>query len=44
VHPDLDPEAFTRATVLERVEQRGDLCAGLLTTRRSLSKALKALA
>jgi hypothetical protein len=30
--------------VLERVRERGDLHAGLLTRRQSLSKALKSLA
>jgi bifunctional non-homologous end joining protein LigD len=39
----LDPAAFTMAAVLDRVARRGDLFAGLLTTRQSLSKALRAL-
>jgi len=39
-----DPSAFTMGAVLQRVEQRGDLFAGLLATRQSLSKALKNLA
>jgi DNA primase len=43
VVPDLDPSAFTMGAVLERVEQHGDLHAGLLTTRQSLSKALARL-
>jgi len=41
VDEDLDPAAFTMDAVLERVEQRGDVYAGLLTTKQSLSKALK---
>jgi bifunctional non-homologous end joining protein LigD len=44
VVPDLDPAAFTMDAVLERVGERGDLHAGLLTTRQSLSKALARLA
>jgi hypothetical protein len=40
---DLDPRAFTIPAVLERVAQRGDLYAGVLTTRQSLRKALAAL-
>jgi bifunctional non-homologous end joining protein LigD len=43
VVPELDPSAFTMAAVLERVERRGDLYSGLLETRQSLSKALRAL-
>ena len=43
VGPDLDPAAFTMAAVLARVEQHGDLYAGLLTTRQSLKKALATL-
>ena len=43
VNARLDPAAFTMAAVLERVAQRGDVYAGLLTTRQSLSKALKRL-
>ncbi len=39
-----DPSAFTMAATLERIDTRGDLFAGLLTTRQSLSKALKSLA
>ena len=38
---DLDPAAFTMPAVLERVDARGDLYAGVLTTRQSLSKALR---
>jgi bifunctional non-homologous end joining protein LigD len=40
---DLDPRAFTIPAVLERVAQRGDLYAEVLTTRQSLRKALAAL-
>jgi bifunctional non-homologous end joining protein LigD len=43
VVPDLDPAVFTAAAVLERVEERGDLHAAMLTTRQSLSKALARL-
>ena len=43
VVPDLDPAAFTMDAVLARVERFGDLAAGLLTTRQSLSKALARL-
>ena len=44
VQPDIDPAAFTMEAVLERVRTRGDLYAGVLTTRQSLAKALRALA
>jgi bifunctional non-homologous end joining protein LigD len=44
VQPDIDPTAFTMEVVLERVRTRGDLYAGVLTTRQSLAKALRALA
>ena len=40
----LDPAAFTMAAVLERVRERGDLAAGVLTTKQSLSTALRSLA
>jgi len=43
VGPELDPTAFTMAAVLARVEQHGDLHAGMLTTRQSLKKALETL-
>ncbi len=36
----LDPARFTMAAVLDRVERHGDLFAGVLCTRQSLSKAL----
>ena len=39
----LDPSAFTIASVPARVAARGDLAAGLHTTRQSLSKALARL-
>jgi bifunctional non-homologous end joining protein LigD len=39
----LDPKAFTMEAVLARVGDHGDLAAGLLTTRQSLSKALRQL-
>ena len=40
VTPELDPTAFTMGVVLERVERLGDLYAGVLDERQSLSKAL----
>ncbi len=43
VNEKLNPSNYTMAVVLERVRERGDLYAGLLTTRQSLSKALKSL-
>jgi bifunctional non-homologous end joining protein LigD len=43
VTEDLDPFAFTMETVLGRVEKHGDLFAGALENRQSLSTALKAL-
>jgi bifunctional non-homologous end joining protein LigD len=39
----LNPSIYTMPVVLERVRLHGDLHAGLLTTRQSLSKALKRL-
>jgi bifunctional non-homologous end joining protein LigD len=39
----LDPSAFTMGAVIDRVAQHGDLYAGVLETRQSLSKALRAL-
>ena len=39
----LDPASFTMAAVLDRVERHGDLFEGVLTTRQSLSKALRRL-
>jgi bifunctional non-homologous end joining protein LigD len=43
VTEDLDPTAFTMDVVLDRVRKHGDLFEGVLTTRQSLSTALKAL-
>ncbi len=43
VNDKLDPSIYTMPVVLERVRQHGDLYAGVLTTRQSLSKALKSL-
>jgi bifunctional non-homologous end joining protein LigD len=40
----LDPSVFTMAAVLERVAERGDLAAEMLTTRHSLAQALARLA
>ncbi|MGH3065178.1 MAG: DNA ligase D [Gaiellaceae bacterium] len=39
----LDPSAFTMDVVLERVGREGDLFAGALSGKQSLTKALKAL-
>jgi len=39
----LDPAAFTTEAVLERVAREGDLFEGVLTTKQSLSAALKSL-
>jgi bifunctional non-homologous end joining protein LigD len=39
----LDPASFTMDVVLDRVAATGDLFAGVLTRRQSLSKALKAV-
>jgi bifunctional non-homologous end joining protein LigD len=41
VNEKLNPSIYTMPVVLERVKMHGDLYAGLLTTRQSLSKALK---
>ncbi len=43
VTPRLDPSAFTMGAVLDRVARYGDRLEGVLTTRQSLSKALRAL-
>jgi bifunctional non-homologous end joining protein LigD len=43
VNEKLDPFGFTMETVLGRVEKHGDLFEGVLTTKQSLSAALKAL-
>jgi len=43
VDESLDPAAFTMDVVRQRVAEHGDLFEGVLTTRQSLSKALKAL-
>ncbi len=42
VEQTLDPAAFTMGVVLDRVERLGDVYAGVLETRQSLSKALRA--
>jgi bifunctional non-homologous end joining protein LigD len=41
VTADIDPAAFSMGVVLDRVEREGDLFAGVLETRQSLSKALR---
>jgi bifunctional non-homologous end joining protein LigD len=41
VNESLDPAAFTMEEVLRRVEQHGDLFADVLTTKQSLTAALK---
>ena len=43
VNESLDPAAFTMSAVRDRVEREGDLFAGVLTTKQSLSAALKTL-
>ena len=43
VNDTLDPSAFTMDAVLERVGREGDLFDGVLTTKQSLSAALKSL-
>jgi bifunctional non-homologous end joining protein LigD len=43
VNEGLDPFGFTMETVLGRVEKHGDLFEGVLTTKQSLSAALKTL-
>jgi DNA primase len=40
----LNPSIYTMPVVLERIRQYGDVYAGVLTTRQSLSRALKSLA
>ncbi|HEX7626820.1 MAG TPA: DNA ligase D [Gaiellaceae bacterium] len=44
VNDKLDPSTCTMPVVLERVRRHGDLFSGVLTTRQSLSKALRKLA
>jgi len=43
VNEDLDPFSFTMDTVLARVERHGDLFEGVLKTKQTLTKALKAV-
>src|SRR5262249_59762944 len=43
VNASLDPAQFTMEVVRERIARDGDLYAGVLTTKQSLSAALKAL-
>jgi bifunctional non-homologous end joining protein LigD len=43
IHPGLDLTTFTMGTVLDRVARDGDLFAGVLEGKQSLTKALKAL-
>src|SRR5215207_8140970 len=43
VDESLDPAAFTMDVVIDRVNAEGDLFEGVLTTKQSLSRALKAL-
>ena len=43
VDQSLDPASFTMDEVLRRVEQHGDLFADVLTTKQSLTAALKTL-
>jgi bifunctional non-homologous end joining protein LigD len=43
VHERLNPAIYTMDVVLDRVRRHGDAYAGVLTTRQSLSKALRSL-
>jgi len=43
VEESLDPAAFTMEVVRQRIAEHGDLFEGVLKTRQSLAKALKAL-
>ncbi len=43
VDASLDPEAFTMAAVLARIERHGDLYEGVLTTTQRLEPALRSL-
>jgi bifunctional non-homologous end joining protein LigD len=43
VVPGLEPAEFTMGVVLDRVGRHGDLFAGVLSTRQSLSRALRRL-
>ncbi len=43
VNETLDPATYTMTAVLERVRRRGDLFAGVLTTKQSLAGALRRL-
>ena len=43
VNEKLNPSIYTMEVVLERVRAHGDLHAAMVSTRQSLSKALKAL-
>jgi bifunctional non-homologous end joining protein LigD len=43
VRPGLDPAAFTTEAVLDRVARDGDLFAGVLSTKQTLSRALERL-
>ena len=43
VNESLDPSIYTMETVLDRLERRGDLQEGVLTTRQRLGPALRAL-
>ena len=43
VDESLDPGAFTMDVVRKRIEEHGDLFAGVLTTKQSLGAALRAL-
>jgi bifunctional non-homologous end joining protein LigD len=42
VNEALDPRAFTMDVVLQRVQEHGDLFAGVLSTKQRLTEALKA--
>jgi DNA primase len=44
VNDTLNPAIYTMDVVLDRIRQYGDLYAGVLTTKQSLSQALARLA
>jgi DNA primase len=43
VNDKLNPAVYSMDVVLDRVKRFGDLYEGVLTTRQSLAKALKAI-
>jgi DNA primase len=43
VNESLNPRIYSMQVVLDRIRRQGDLFAGVLTTRQSLAKALRAI-